>query len=72
LTDHWQDALAIRTVIDRYGTGIDRRHWELVRSCFTLDCTADYGQSGRWTAREPLVAARRVDNFLWRRETTTS
>jgi ketosteroid isomerase-like protein len=140
LTEHWQDALAIRTVIDRYGMGIDRRDWELVRSCFTPDCTADYGQSGRWTAREPLVAwldeihrdvgptlhrltnhqidvdgdvaaatsyldallkvehrchdllhvvatftddfvrtgdgwkiaARRVDNFLWRRETTTS
>jgi ketosteroid isomerase-like protein len=52
----WQDVLAIRDVVDRYCVGIDRRDWDLVRSCFTADCDADYGRSGRWHEREPFVA----------------
>ena len=52
----WQDVLAIRDVVDRYCVGIDRRDWDLVRSCFTPDCNADYGRSGRWQEREPFVA----------------
>ena len=39
---HWEDVLAIREVIDRYCLGADRRTWDLVRSCFTPECAADY------------------------------
>ena len=49
--------LAIRDVIDRYAIGLDRRDWELVRTCFTADCVADYGRTGRWTDRETLIDA---------------
>jgi hypothetical protein len=52
----WPDILEIRDVIDRYATAIDRRDWELLRSCFAPDCEADYGRSGRWSGRAPLVA----------------
>lgn len=54
--DHWHDVLAIREVIDRYATAIDRRDWPRLRTCFTPDCTADYGRAGAWTGREPFVA----------------
>jgi 3-phenylpropionate/cinnamic acid dioxygenase small subunit len=53
---HWPDIFEIRDVIDRYATAIDQRDWELLRSCFAEDCEADYGRSGRWTGRSPLVA----------------
>ena len=48
---------AIRDVIDRYAIGLDRRDWELVRTCFAADCLADYGRTGRWTDRETLIDA---------------
>ncbi len=51
----WTDVLEIRTIIDRYANGIDRRDWESVRSCFTSDCRADYGRWGSWTEREPFL-----------------
>src|SRR5437763_11132612 len=51
----WHDVLDVRDVIDRYGAGIDRRDWELVRSCFTPDCHADYGRAGSWRTRDALV-----------------
>jgi len=53
----WHDVLEIRAVIDRYATAVDRRDWELARTCFTEDCTADYGRSGSWAGREVLVTA---------------
>jgi hypothetical protein len=53
----WQDRLEIREVLDRYAAGIDCRDWDLVRRCFTADCTADYGRSGQWTDRESFVTA---------------
>jgi 3-phenylpropionate/cinnamic acid dioxygenase small subunit len=52
---HWADVLEIRDVIERYATAVDRRDWELVRSCFTADCVADYGRAGRWSDLETLV-----------------
>jgi hypothetical protein len=52
----WHDVLAIRDVIDRYAAGVDRRDWDLVSTCFTPDCHADYGRSGKWTSRPPFVA----------------
>ncbi|MBL7487243.1 nuclear transport factor 2 family protein [Frankia sp. AgB1.9] len=36
----------IAEVLLRYATGIDRRDWALFRTCFTLDCEADYGTVG--------------------------
>jgi 3-phenylpropionate/cinnamic acid dioxygenase small subunit len=40
--------LDIADVLVRYATGIDRRDWELFRTCFTVDCVADYGDIGLW------------------------
>jgi hypothetical protein len=53
--DRYKDVAAIRDVIDRYAVGVDRRDWEMVRSCFTADCSADYGKAGQWTGRDALV-----------------
>ena len=36
----------VADVLVRYATGIDRRDWELFRTCFTEDCDADYGDIG--------------------------
>lgn len=38
----------VADVLVRYATGIDRRDWDALRSCFTDDCQADYGPIGRW------------------------
>jgi 3-phenylpropionate/cinnamic acid dioxygenase small subunit len=38
----------IAEVLVRYATGIDRRDWELFRSCFADGCDADYGDIGAW------------------------
>jgi 3-phenylpropionate/cinnamic acid dioxygenase small subunit len=54
--EHWTDLLAIRDVIDRYATALDQRDWEHLRSCFTVDCHANYERFGSWTEREPFVA----------------
>jgi 3-phenylpropionate/cinnamic acid dioxygenase small subunit len=35
-------------VLVRYATGIDRRDWDLFRTCFTDDLVADYGDIGTW------------------------
>jgi uncharacterized protein (TIGR02246 family) len=39
----------------RYATAIDRRNWELLRSCFTDDCEVDYGNIGRWSGRDAIT-----------------
>jgi 3-phenylpropionate/cinnamic acid dioxygenase small subunit len=38
----------IADVLIRYATGIDRRDWDLFRTCFTVDCLVDYGDIGLW------------------------
>ena len=43
-----RDRQAAIDVAVRYATAIDRRDWTLFRTCFTADCTADYGQVGTW------------------------
>jgi len=53
--DRWHHDLAIREVIDSYAIGIDRRDWDLVRRCFTVDCATDYGPTSSWTSREPFM-----------------
>jgi 3-phenylpropionate/cinnamic acid dioxygenase small subunit len=51
----------VAEVLIRYATGIDRRDWELFRTCFTADCVADYGDIGLWHGAEQITA--------WMRET---
>lgn len=46
---------AVTDLLIRYATAIDRRDWELLRSCFTEDCDADYGETGHWHGRDELV-----------------
>lgn len=46
----------ISDVLIRYASGIDRRDWDLFRSCFTADCTADYGDVGTFEGVEALTA----------------
>jgi hypothetical protein len=38
----------IAEVLIRYATGIDRRDWDLFRSCFAADCVAEYEGIGTW------------------------
>jgi hypothetical protein len=42
-------------VLVRYASAIDQRDWELLRTCFTPDCVAEYGQFGVWRSSEELV-----------------
>lgn len=38
----------VADLLVRYATGIDTRDWALLRTCFTDDCEADYGDIGVW------------------------
>src|SRR5262245_64433983 len=46
----------ITQVLLRYASGIDRRDWDLFRTCFTDDCHADYGDIGAWDDVEAITA----------------
>jgi 3-phenylpropionate/cinnamic acid dioxygenase small subunit len=48
--------LGVSAVLVRYASGIDRRDWALFRSCFTADCTADYGEIGAWSGVDEITA----------------
>ena len=45
----------VAEVLVRYATAIDTRDWGLLRTCFTDDCDADYGDIGHWETAEELV-----------------
>jgi 3-phenylpropionate/cinnamic acid dioxygenase small subunit len=45
----------VSDLLVRYDTAIDRRDWALLRSCFTDDCVADYGDIGRWNGGEAIT-----------------
>ena len=45
----------VADLLVRYATGIDRRDWELLRSCFTDDCVADYGHVGTWSSGDEIT-----------------
>jgi 3-phenylpropionate/cinnamic acid dioxygenase small subunit len=42
------DRQQVTDVLVRYATAIDRRDWDLLRTCFIDDCDADYGEYGHW------------------------
>ena len=46
----------VADLLVRYAAGIDQRDWELLRSCFTDDCVADYGHVGRWNGADEITA----------------
>jgi hypothetical protein len=50
------DRLDITEVLVRYATGIDRRDWELFRTCWTDDVDADYGEAGQWDSADALTS----------------
>lgn len=45
----------VADLLVRYASGIDRRDWALLRSCFTDDCAADYGDIGRWKSGDEIT-----------------
>jgi 3-phenylpropionate/cinnamic acid dioxygenase small subunit len=45
----------ITDVLVRYASGIDRRDWQLFRSCFADDCEADYGDIGLWRSGDEIT-----------------
>lgn len=45
----------VADVLVRYATGIDRRDWDLFRTCFVDDCHADYGDIGVFLGVEALT-----------------
>jgi len=49
------DNAAIADVVVRYATAIDRRDWDLFRTCFTADCGSDYGPIGGWNDLDGLT-----------------
>lgn len=51
----------VADVLIRYATSIDRRDWDRFRTCFTVDCEADYGDIGRWSGVDEITD--------WMRET---
>lgn len=50
------DKQDIAEVLVRYATGIDRRDWELFRTCFTHDVLAEYDGIGTWTDVDAITA----------------
>jgi hypothetical protein len=51
-----EERSAFTDVLVRYATGIDTRDWVLLRSCFTDDCDADYGDIGCWHGGDEVTA----------------
>ena len=49
------DEREIIAVLTRYATGIDRRDWPLLRTCFTEDFTGDYGSFGSWKGPDEIT-----------------
>ena len=54
--DFRADKQDIAEVLVRYATGIDRRDWELFRTCFTHDVLAEYDGIDTWTDVDAITA----------------
>ena len=46
----------VSDVLVRYATGIDRRDWDLLSTCFADDLVADYGDIGSWHGPAEITA----------------
>jgi 3-phenylpropionate/cinnamic acid dioxygenase small subunit len=46
---------AVTELLIRYATGIDSRDWVLLRTCFSDDCDADYGDIGHWHSGDEIT-----------------
>lgn len=60
-------AAAVSELLVRYATAIDRRDWELFRTCFTDDCDIDYGtlpngETLRWNNVQDMTAWMRASH----------
>ena len=53
--DERADEHDIANVLVRYATGIDRRDWELFRTCFTEDVLAEYEGLDPWCSVEEIT-----------------
>ncbi len=51
-TDYIADRLQLLDLCVRYATGVDRKDWDLFRTCFTEDAVIDYTATGG--PRNPL------------------
>ncbi len=51
-----EDREGIEEVLVRYATAIDTRDWDLLRTCFSEHCDADYGEIGHWHGAEEITA----------------
>jgi 3-phenylpropionate/cinnamic acid dioxygenase small subunit len=56
MVDILHEQQRVAEVLTRYATGIDRRDWDLFRSCFTVDVHADYGAAGSWESLDAITA----------------
>lgn len=45
----------VAEVLVRYASGIDRKEWSLLRTCFTEDCHCDYGDIGVWEGADAIT-----------------
>jgi SnoaL-like domain len=50
-----EEQAQIGGVLVRYATGIDRREWDLFRTCWTPDVVADYGEIGQFAGVDGLT-----------------
>jgi hypothetical protein len=49
------DKEQIAEVLIRYATGIDSKDWALLRTCWTEDVDADYGEVGRFSGADAIT-----------------
>lgn len=52
-----EDSQAAVEILYKYATGIDRRDWPLLRSCFTDTCEFNYGDIGKWSTGDAATEA---------------
>ena len=55
MTDQSSAREQIADVLLRYATAIDTRQWALLRTCFTDDVQADYGDIGHWSDADGIT-----------------